>query len=169
MPVAAGEVGRPRTRASQGVGASGVKRGCGAGSPSGPVEPPPQLERPRKRMLATKWVPIGMIPASAVGADCGDRTPFDVEMGEATNTVIRCQGLKVTFSARLLEGAPAGAVDAGPMVSAPECGSGPRAADDAGLHDLEAVFVARLRDNGRLHKLWAGLADRTDHSFGGRA
>ena len=32
---AGGEVGRPRTRASQGVGVSGVKRDCGAGSPSG--------------------------------------------------------------------------------------------------------------------------------------
>ena len=30
-----GEGGRPRTRASQGVGVGGVKRGCGAGSPSG--------------------------------------------------------------------------------------------------------------------------------------
>ena len=30
-----GEACRPRTRASQGVGVGGVKRGCGAGSPSG--------------------------------------------------------------------------------------------------------------------------------------
>ena len=32
---AGGEAGRPRTRASQGVGASGVERACGVGSPEG--------------------------------------------------------------------------------------------------------------------------------------
>ena len=76
---------------------------------------------PRKRLyiIATRWVPIAIIPASTAGADCGDDTPLDVEMGEATSTVIRCQGVEVTFSARLLEGAPAGAVDAGPRVGAP--------------------------------------------------
>jgi hypothetical protein len=35
VDAAGGEVTRPRVRASQGVGASGVKRDCGVGSPSG--------------------------------------------------------------------------------------------------------------------------------------